>query len=68
MVGENLSPYGNLTLWTVNGLSIVCWEVVLAECDIHVDQKHARYVDVLYLGHKLYGEQVLIIVVGETIV
>ncbi len=25
VVGENPTPYGNLALWAVNGLSIVCW-------------------------------------------
>ncbi len=25
VVGENLSCYGILPLWAVNGLSIVCW-------------------------------------------
>ena len=25
VVGENLTPYGILALWTVNGLSIVYW-------------------------------------------
>ncbi len=27
VVGENPSCYGNLPLWAVNGLSIVCWEI-----------------------------------------
>ncbi len=25
LVGENLRRYGILAVWTVNGLSIVCW-------------------------------------------
>ena len=29
VVGENLSCYGILPLWAVNGLSIVCWEGTL---------------------------------------
>ncbi len=28
MVGENLTPYGILALWAVNGLSIVYLEVI----------------------------------------
>ena len=28
VVGENPTPYGILTLWAVNGLSIVCWEMI----------------------------------------
>ncbi len=27
VVGENLTPYGILALWAVNGLSIVYWNV-----------------------------------------
>ncbi len=25
VVGENQTPYGILSMWAVNGLSIVCW-------------------------------------------
>ncbi len=28
VVGENQSCYGILSLWVVNGLSIVCWVVI----------------------------------------
>ncbi len=28
VVGENLTLYGNLALWAVNGLSIVCWDII----------------------------------------
>ena len=28
-MGENPTPYGNLALWAVNGLSIVCWGIIL---------------------------------------
>ncbi len=30
VVGENPTPYGILALWTVNSLSIVHWECLLA--------------------------------------
>ncbi len=31
VVGENPTPYGNLALWAVNGLSIVYWDYCLKE-------------------------------------
>ncbi len=27
VVGENPTPYEDLALWAVNGLSIVCWDI-----------------------------------------
>ncbi len=37
VVGENPTPYGNLALWAVNGLSIVYWVAyILVVCGITI--------------------------------
>ncbi len=37
VVGENLTPYGILALWAVNGLSIVYWVIIFRYKQIQHD-------------------------------